>query len=132
MLGSETVEEKSKGVSEEDGAIKGFKPAASIAAKSIVHKVAYALVSGSAGGIPGRTVKIKVAEISFKDAKNLKDSLQGLDGVTGVYQRLYRGKNLELDIVSDKTAEELASILSDCGIDVEDVTSATVEGRSGK
>jgi hypothetical protein len=131
MLGSDMIEEKTKGISEEDGAIKGFQAGGAKAGRSLVHKVAYALVSGSAGSIPGRTVKIKIADISFRNAKSLKDSLEGIDGVTGVYQRLFRNRNLELDVVSDRTAEDLASLISDLGVEVEDITSATVEGRSG-
>lgn len=130
QLGSDTIEEKEKGMSAEDGAAKSFKTAASKAGKSIVHKIAYSMISGTAGGIPGRTVKIKIADISFKDVRRLKDALEGNEGVTGVYQRLYRNKNLEMDIVSDKTSEEIATILLDHGIDVEDLTGATVEGRS--
>ena len=130
QLGSDMIEEKAKGTSAEDGAVKSFKPAAAKAGASIVHKVAYAMISGSAGGIPGRTIKIKVADISFKDVRTLKEALEGIEGVTGVYQRLYRNKNLEMDIVSDKTAEELATILLDHGVDIEDITGATVEGRS--
>ncbi|MDR3280982.1 MAG: hypothetical protein LBT23_10750 [Synergistaceae bacterium] len=129
QLGSETFEEKTKGVSAEDGAIKGFQAAAPRAAKSIVHKVAYALISGSAGGIPGRTVNVKIMGISFSDAKKLRELLSGVDGVTGVYQREYRSKNLVLDVVSDKTAEDIASILDEHGVEIEDITSATVEGR---
>lgn len=130
QLGSDMIEEKGKGMSAEDGATKSFKIAATKAGTSIVHKVAYAMISGSAGGIPGRTIKIKVADISFKDVRTLKEGLEGIEGITGVYQRLYRNKNLEMDIVSDKTAEELATILLDHGVDVEDITGATVEGRS--
>jgi hypothetical protein len=130
MLGSDTIEEKFIGLTQEDGAIKGFKTAAPIAGSSMVHKIAYALVSGSAGGIPGRTVNVKVMDIDFKAARALKDFLDGVDGVTGTYQRAYRNKTLELDVTSDKTAEDVAALLSDQGIDIEDITSATVEGRA--
>lgn len=128
QLGSDAVEEKTKGVSVEDGAIKGLQPAASKASKSIVHKIAYALVSGSAGGIPGRTVKVKISNMTFKDAKGLKSALEDVDGVTAVYQRLFRDKRLEIDVVSEFTSEEIASMLSDLGYDIEDLSSATVEG----
>lgn len=128
QLGSDTVEEKSKGVSVEDGAIKGLKPAATRASETIVHKIAYSIVSGSAGGIPGRTVKVKMSNLTFKEAKALKESLQDIHGVTSVYQRLFRNKCLELDVVSDMTAEDVASLLSDLGYDIEDLSSATVEG----
>lgn len=128
QLGSDTVEEKTKGVSVEDGAIKGLQPAAMKASSSIVHKIAYTLISGSAGGIPGRTIKVKISNMTFKDAKELKESLQDVQGVTAVYQRLFRSKCLELDVVSDMTAEEIASLLSDLGYDIEDLSSVTVEG----
>ena len=130
MLGSDTIEEKTIGLTQEDGAIKGFKTAGSIVGKSMVHKIAYSLVSGSAGGIPGRTVNVKIMDIDFRSARAIKDFLDGVDGVTGTYQRSYRSKTLELDVTSDKTAEDVADLLSDQGIDIEDITSATVEGRA--
>jgi hypothetical protein len=128
QLGSETFEEKSKGVSVEDGAIKGLVIAAAKASKSIVHKIAYALISGSAGGIPGRTIKVKISNVSFKEAKDLKENLQGISGVTGVYQRSFGEKKLELDVVSDKTAEDIATILSDIGYEIDGLSSSLVEG----
>ena len=66
--------------------------------------------------------------MTFKDVKDLKESLQDVQGVTAVYQRLFRSKRLELDVVSDMTAEEIASLLSDLGYDIEDLSSVTVEG----
>lgn len=131
QLGSDTYEEKTKGTSTEDAAVKGFKPVAGKAASSLVNKIAYAMISGSAGGVPGRTVKIKVANVTFKDGKDLKNALQGVKGVSGVYQRAFRNKNMELDVVSEKTAEDIASILSDLGYDISDLTSATIEGSKG-
>ena len=129
QLGSETYEESNKGVSAEDGAIKGLKIAAEKASNSIVNKIAYALISGSAGGIPGRTIKVRISNLSFGDARELKDNLQGLPGVTGVYQRLYRERKLELDVVSDKTAEDIAIALSDLGFEINDLSSGLVEGN---
>lgn len=132
QLGSDTYEEKQKGTSLEDGAVKGLKPGASRAGKSLVNKIAYALISGSAGGIPGRTVKIKLTGVAFKEAKALKEELSGIEGVTGVYQRQFRKGELELDVVSDKTAEDLASILSDRGCEIDGVSGALVEGRGAE
>jgi predicted Fe-Mo cluster-binding NifX family protein len=129
-LASDAIEEKTKGVSVEDGAIKGFRLGASKAAGSMVNKVAYALVSGAAGGIPGITVKVAVADVSFKEASMLKASLQRLDGVSGVYQRRYQGRSLEMDVVSDKTAESLAEVISDLGFEVNGVALGTVEAQS--
>ena len=132
QLGSDTYEEKQKGTSLEDGAVKGLKPGASRAGKSLVNKIAYALISGSAGGIPGRTVKIKLTGVAFKEAKALKEELSGIEGVTGVYQRQFRKGELELDVVSDKTAEDLASILSDRGCEIDGVSGSLVEGRGAE
>ena len=132
QLGSDTYEEKQKGTSLEDGAVKGLKPGASRAGKSLVNKIAYALISGSAGGIPGRTVKIKLTGVAFKDVKALKEELSGIEGVTGVYQRQFRKGELELDVVSDKTAEDLASILSDRGCEIDGVSGSLVEGRGAE
>jgi predicted Fe-Mo cluster-binding NifX family protein len=129
QLGSETVEERSKGISAEDGAIKGLRIAAEKASTSIVNKIAYALISGSVGGIPGRMIKVRISNLSFQDAKVLKENLQGLPGVTGVYQRLFRERKLELDVVSDKTAEDIASVLSDLGYEINDLSSGLVEGN---
>ena len=129
QLGSETYEERSKGVSTEDGAIKGLKIAAEKASNSIVNKIAYSLISGSAGGIPGRTIKVRISDLSFKDAMALKENLQGLPGVTGVYQRLFRERKLELDVVSDKNAEDIALVLSDLGYEINDLSSGLVEGN---
>ncbi|MCL2147058.1 MAG: hypothetical protein FWH52_04530 [Synergistaceae bacterium] len=129
QLGSETFEERSKGVSAEDGAIKGLKIAAEKASNSIVNKIAYALISGSAGGIPGRTIKVRISNLSFNDARALKENLQEVSGVTGVYQRLFRERKLELDVVSDKNAEDIASILSDLGYEINDLSSGLVEGN---
>ena len=132
QLGSDTYEEKQKGTSLEDGAVKGLKPGASRAGKSLVNKIAHALISGSAGGIPGRTVKIKLIGVAFKEAKALKEELSGIEGVTGVYQRQFRKGELELDVVSDKTAEDLASILSDRGCEIDGVSGSLVEGRGAE
>ena len=52
--------------------------------------------------------------------------------MTGVYQRQFRKGELELDVVSDKTAEDLASILSDRGCEIDGVSGALVEGRGAE
>ena len=113
----------------EDGAVRGLRPAANVAAKNIVNKIAYALVSGSAGGIPGRTVKVIISGIDFKTSRLLRDNLLGLGGVTGVYQRNFKNNRLELDVVSDKTSEEIAEYLSDNKFEITGVSGAEVEAQ---
>ncbi|MDR1376336.1 MAG: hypothetical protein LBJ22_02400, partial [Synergistaceae bacterium] len=103
-----------------------------IASKEIVHKIAYSLVSGSAGGVPGITINVKIAGISFREAEALEGALRELAGKSGgVYEREYRDNVLQVDVVSEKTARAVASFLSENGISVESVTAQTISGRGG-
>jgi hypothetical protein len=135
QIGSKTVERetgKKPALSVKEGATRCFSEAASIAAKEIVHKIAYSLVSGSAGGIPGMTVNIKIAGISFQKVEVLEEALRELAGKSGgVYEREYKDNVLEVDLVSEKTARSVASFLSEKGISVEGVTAQTINGRGG-
>ncbi|MDR1649489.1 MAG: hypothetical protein LBR71_04445 [Synergistaceae bacterium] len=135
QIGSKTVERetgKKPALSVKEGADRCFAEAASIASKEIVHKIAYSLVSGSAGGVPGMTVNIKIADISFKEVEELEEALRELAGKSGgVYEREYRGNVLEVDVVSDKSARVVASFLSERGVSVEGVTAQTIAGRGG-
>ena len=135
QVGSKTVERetgKKPTLSIKEGADRCFTEAASIASKEIVHKIAYSLVSGSAGGVPGITVNIKIADISFREAEALEEALRELAGRSGgVYEREYKGNILEVDVVSEKTARAVASFLSENGIGIEGVTAQTVSGRGG-
>ncbi|MBR1438460.1 MAG: flagellar assembly protein T N-terminal domain-containing protein [Synergistaceae bacterium] len=113
-----------------EGAARGLSSCASRAAASIVNKIAYALTSGQAGGIPGRTVKVIITDIDYRSSRTLQDKLAEVEGVSGVYQRRYlNGNELEIDVVSDKSADELADILSDMGCNIMGVSGALVEGR---
>ena len=96
-----------------------------------MNKVAYALTgSGGAGGVPGITVKVIIRNIDFNTARALKNELSLLNGVSGVYQRRYvNGSELEIDIVSDKTADDIAGILADRHYEITDMSKSVVEGR---
>ena len=87
MIGSQTVEKRSQGLTPEDGAIRGFKEAAAEAADSIVHKIAYALIHGSAGEIE-KTIKLKISNASLRDAAN--DLLKNLQKVPGADILIYQ------------------------------------------
>ena len=94
-----------------------------------MNKVAYALISGIPSSIPGRPVKLIITNIDYSTARNLKNALSLLPGVNGVYQRRYlNGSELELDVLSDKTADDLAGILSDNRIRITGVSALLVEG----
>lgn len=114
-----------------EGAAKGLSSCGTRAATSIVNKVAYALTgSGGAGGVPGITVKVIIRNIDFNTARALKNELSLLNGVSGVYQRRYvNGSELEIDIVSDKTADDIAGILADRHYEITDMSKSVVEGR---
>jgi hypothetical protein len=134
MVGSDTIESKTIGLTQEDVAIKGFQQAAPSAARSVVHKIAYQMIGGTSLG--GRTVNVKIADMPFRDARNLESALRDTDGVKEVYRRGYGktnlgGNTLELDIVSDKTADEIADLLLDMGVDIERLGgTSSIEGRS--
>jgi hypothetical protein len=133
QIGSNTVARetgKKPAFSVKEGADRCFTEAASTASKEIVHKIAYSLVSGSAGGVPGMTVNIRIADISFREAESIEEALRELAGRSGgVYEREYENNILEVDVVSEKTARAVASFLSENGISVEGVTAQTVNGR---
>jgi hypothetical protein len=133
QISSKTVESttgKEPALSLESGAEGVFKEASAIASKEIVHKIAYALVSGSAGGVPGITVNIKISNISFKRVEAIEEGLRELVGKSGqVYEREYRDGTLEIDVVSEKTSRSIASFLSENGVDIGGVTSQTIEGK---
>ncbi|MDR1509765.1 MAG: hypothetical protein LBS53_09005 [Synergistaceae bacterium] len=128
-LGSDSVEKKTKGISAEDGAVKGFRAASPAAARNIVYKIAYALASGLEGAIPGRTVNVKITGVSSRNAQDINVLLQEADGVTSVYFRGYSDRTVTLDVISDKPAEEVAALLSDNGVEVDTIAFDIVEGH---
>ncbi len=117
------------GQTPEDGAVRGLRPSAESAAKNIVNRIAYALASGNSNGISGRTVKIIISGIDFRTGRLLREKLQNLGGVNGVYQRNFKNNRLELDIVSDKNSEEIAEYLSDNKFEITGVSGAQVEAN---
>ena len=116
-------------LSQSEGAAKGLSTCSSRAAASIVNKIAYALTAGTAGGIPGRTIKIIIKNIDYKAVRTLEEDLSALQGVNGVYRRRFvNGNEIEIDVVSDKTADNIADFLSDRNFNITEVSSALVEG----
>lgn len=112
-----------------EGSARGLNWCSTRAAESIVNQIAYALTAGQPGGIPGFTVKVIISNIDYKSSRTLKDALSAATGVSGVYQRRYvDGSELELDVVSDMSAEDIASMLTDMNYDIKGVSNALVEG----
>ena len=112
-----------------EGAAKFFAQATNAASNQIVHKIAYALVSGQEGGVTGAVVNIKISNISFQQAQAIQEGLNGLAGKSGsVYERGYKDKILEIDVNSEKTAKDIASFLAGQGVEIEGYDSQTVTG----
>ena len=132
VLGTEMIEKKDKGTSPQDGAVKAFQAASGPVASTIVHKVAYALVSGQAGGVTGRTIKVVIEGVNFARLRGIKQEIESLDGVTSVYQRSFAGQRAELDVVAEKTSEDLAVDLERLGIEISSLSANTVEGKNIK
>ena len=110
------------------GATRIFRSAVSQAAEDIVYKIAYSMASAgsSLGGI---TVNIKLAGASFKDVEEIEERLREFAGTGGeLFERSYLNGLLEVDLVSGKTARNVASFISDYA-NVEGVTSQTVTAR---
>jgi len=141
MLGSQVMEEIMQGVSVEDSVINGFKGgvkdisgkilkgAAPEAARSIVHKVAYALV-GSGPGMPGMTVKARISGVSYKKSESILEGLREFAGKSGgVYERSYINELLEVDVVSEKNVRGVASFLSESGINVNNIDGQIIYGE---
>lgn len=132
VIGADGSELRVQGTSPGDAALKAFQKLTPKMAGSLLHTVAYALVSGSSGGIPGRSFKVTVSDLSFSDARSLRDSLGEVKGVNGVYQRAYANRTLELDVSAETSAEEIAIALEALGVEITRITSGTVEGRKGR
>jgi hypothetical protein len=134
IVGLDTADAKTIGVTLNDAAINGFRKAAPTAARNIVHKIAYQMIRGTLLG--GRTVNVKIANMLFQDARTLENALKNVDGVKAVCRRGYGktdlgDKTLELDVVSDKTTNEIAEVLLDMGVDIEQLGGApSIEGRT--
>jgi hypothetical protein len=132
ILGTETEEQREKGTSPGDGAIKGFQALAPRMAEKLVHTVAYALASGSAGGVSGRMFKVTIGNLSFGEARSLRGSLESAGGVVGVYQRSYANRTLEMDVAAETSLEEIALVIESLGIEITSFTAGTLEGRKGQ
>jgi hypothetical protein len=121
---------KKPALSVEEGAERCFEEAALAASEQIVYKIAYNMASAgsSLGGI---TVNVTISNISFKQVETLMGALSEMAGRSGsVYERSYENGVLKVDVVSEKTAEEVASFLSGEGIEVEGLTVQTVSGKT--
>ncbi|MBQ6971217.1 MAG: hypothetical protein IJP86_02550 [Synergistaceae bacterium] len=126
VIGSEGFSSRNKAISYGEGAAKGLSSCASRAATSIVYKIAYAL----SGQSTTRTVKVIIRNIDYAASRRLTDDLSFTEGISGVYRRRYvNGNELELDIVSDKSADDIAGILAGKNYDITEVTGAVVEAR---
>jgi hypothetical protein len=126
---AKTKDEASMFPSLSAGAAKFFTQTTNAAANQIVHKIAYALVSGQEGGMSGAVVNIRISNISFQQAQAIQEALNELAGKSGsVFERGYKDRVLEIDVNSEKTARDIATFLAGQGIEIEGYDSQTVTG----
>ncbi len=112
-----------------EGAGKGLNICANQVALEMVNKIAYALTSGRAGSLPGRTINVLFTNMDFGAFRKVKDRLLGISGVTSVEQRRFSNGELQADIVLDKSAEDLAGILYDLGFEITGMAGSSIEAR---
>ena len=112
-----------------EGAGKGLNICANKVALEMVHKIAYALTSGRAGSLPGRTINVLFTNIDFGAFRKVKDHLLGISGITSVEQRRFSNGELQADVVLDKSTEDLAGILYDLGFEITGMAGSSIEAR---
>ena len=112
-----------------EGAGKGLNICANEVALEMVNKIAYALTSGRAGSIPGRTINVLFTNMDFGAFRNVKNSLLSISGINSVEQRRFSNGELQADIVLNKTTEDLAGILYDLGYEITGMSGSSIEAR---
>ena len=112
-----------------EGAGKGLNICANKVALEMVNKIAYALTSGRAGSIPGRTINVLFTNMDFGAFRSVKDKLLAISGINSVEQRKFSNGELQADIVLDKSTEELAGILYDLGYEITGMSGSSIEAR---
>ena len=130
MISSSTISRGTNNWQGSPSAAGMIRSALKQAADEIIYKIAYRMASaGSALG--GVTVNIKLANASFKDI----DSFTAYLKETGkVFERSYSKELAEIDLVSPKTARNVASLISDYElpggkIEVDGLTAQTVSAH---
>jgi hypothetical protein len=132
QIGSGAVEKKTRGLSIESGVVQGFKAAAPEAARSVVYKAAYALAGlGLGGGVPGITAKLKITDVpSLEAVESIEEFLRERVGNSGgVYRRRFENHAADIDVVSEKNAVNIASVLSEAGVEVDSTRFQVISGR---
>lgn len=109
------------------GADRCFRSATAQAASQILYKIAYSMASAGSA-LNGITVNIKIADASFTDVENVEKHLRDLIGKSGeIFERSYKDNILEIDVVSGKTARDVASFLSGHSVNVKALTAQTID-----
>lgn len=109
------------------GADRIFRSSVAQAADQILYKIAYSMASaGSALG--GVTVNVKIAGTGFKQSETIKKGLRDFLGNGELFTRSFKDGLLEMDLVSSKNAEEIASFLSDYA-EIETLTPQNLSAR---
>ena len=108
------------------GADRCFRSAAAQAAEQIVYKIAYNMASAGSV-IEGINVNIKIANVMFSDVEKIEKQLGELKGK--LFERSYSNNFLEIDFVSKYSARDLASFLSEHGVNINSLTTQTINAN---
>lgn len=111
------------------GADRVLRSATVEASGQILYKIAYSMASAGTS-IRGITVNIKISDADFNDVENIEGRLKEFAGSKGeLFERSYRDNILEVDVVSDQTARNIASFLSRNGVNVSALTNQTIDAK---
>lgn len=82
----------------------------------------------SAGSvIEGINVNIRIANVMFSDVEKIEKQLGELKGK--LFERSYSNNFLEIDFVSKYSARDLASFLSEHGVNISSITTQTINAN---
>lgn len=113
-----------------EGASRCLRSATARATEQMLYKIAYGIASAGSE-LNDITINIKIANIEFNDVRNIENKLRELAGVSGeIFERSYKDNLLEIVFTSKKTARDVASFLSEHGLNVTAMTSWTINANA--
>lgn len=115
-----------------EGASRCLRSATARATEQMLYKIAYGIASAGAN-LNDITINIKIANIEFGDVHNVENQLRELAGESGeIFERSYKDNLLEIVFTSKKTARDVASFLSEHGLNVTAMTNWTITANAQK
>lgn len=115
-----------------EGASRCLRSSTARATEQMLYKIAYSIASAGAN-LNDITINIKIANIEFGDVQNVENKLRELAGASGeIFERSYKDNLLEIVFTSKKAARDVASFLSEHGLNVTAMTNWTITANAQK